>query len=117
MDCIALVVSLLKAATELAGVPISTEIPPTRAGRFVVVGLTGDESDLLILRPRVMLTVWGNTDADAHGLAVTAYHVLAEAAQTHDSLSFVELESMSRDEWTANGQSRYAVQLNLTINT
>ena len=117
MDCIALVVSLLQDAVELSGVPISTEIPPTRATRLIMVGLVGDESDLLILRPRVSLTVWGSSDADAHGLAVTAYHVLAEAAQTDDYLSHVALETMSRDEWTATGQARYVVQLNLTINT
>ena len=117
MDDIKLVVGALKGATSLQGVPISTEIPPTRPKRYIAVALIGDISDTLIHRPRVMLTVWGESDADAHGLAVTAFHALADAAQDHDLLSYVALESMSRDEWTATGQARYIVQLDLTINT
>lgn len=116
-DDIALVVDVLSDSTALAGVPISTEIPATRPRRMVLVALVGDMSDELIRRPRVMLTVWGTSDVDAHGLAVTAVHELADAAQTHDLLSSVSLESMSRDEWAANGAARYIAQLDLTINT
>lgn len=116
MDDIALVVDVLSDSTALAGVPVSTEIPATRPSRMVTVSLMGDVSAELMRRPRVMLTVWGTSDLDAHGLAVTAVHELADAAQTHDLLSHVSLESMSRDEWAANGQARYVAQLDLTIN-
>lgn len=71
---------------------------------------------MLLRRPTVALTVWGRTDADAHGLAVSAVHALAEAAQTHDLLSSADLQTMSRDEWTSTGQARYLVEVDLTIN-
>lgn len=117
MDDIKLVVGILKDATSLLGVPISTEIPPTRPKRYIAVALIGDMSDPLIHRVKFLLTVWGESDLDAHGLAVSAWHALTDAAQDHDTLSHVSLESMSRDEWTATGQARYIVQLDLTINT
>ena len=113
MDDIALVVGILSDALD---VPVSTEVPPTRPERHITVALIGDQSDELIRRPRVSLTVWGSSDMDAHGLAVSAVHELADAALSHDLLSAVELESMSRDEWTRDGQSRYLAELNLTIN-
>lgn len=114
MDDIALVVGILADALQ---VPVSTEIPPTRPKRLVMVALSGDLSDEFIHRPRIMLTCWGESDADAHGLAMSAWHALADAASTHDLLSYVALETMSRDEWTSTGQARYLVQLDLTINT
>lgn len=115
MDDIAYVVEILQAA--MPNIPISTEIPPTRPERAVVVSLVGDASDPLIHRPRIMCTVWGVSDLDAHEGAISTWHALAEAAQTDDLLSSVTLESMSRDEWVANGAARYIVQLDLVINT
>lgn len=114
MDDIAMVVGILAGALQ---VPVSTEMPPTRPNRCVMVSLTGDLSDEFIHRPRIGLTVWGTSDADAHGLAMSALYALGDAAQDHDLLSAVSLESMSRDEWTATGAARYLVQLDLTINT
>lgn len=113
MDDIALVVGILRDALD---VDVSTEVPSDRPTRFVSVALTGDQSDMFLRRPTVSLTVWGRTDADAHGLALSALHALTDAAKTHDTLSSVDLQTMSRDEWTATGQSRYLVEVDLTIN-
>lgn len=113
MDDIALVVGVLADALP---VPVSTEIPPTRPERFVSVALVGDQSDELIRRPTVSLTVWGSSDMDAHGLAVSAVHALADAAQTHPLLSSATLQTMSRDEWSRDGQSRYMAEIDLVIN-
>lgn len=113
MDNIALVVGILQDALN---VPVSTEIPAQRPTRFVNVSLTADQSDEFLRRPTVSLTVWGRTDADAHGLALSAWHALTDAAQTHDLLSSADLQTMSRDEWTATGQARYLVEIDLTIN-
>ena len=114
MDDIALVVGILQAA--FPTVPISTEVPANRPARFINVALTADQSDMFLRRPTVSLTVWGQTDADAHGLALSALHALAEAAQTHGTLSSADLQTMSRDEWTSTGQARYLVEIDLTIN-
>lgn len=114
MDDIALVVGVLADALD---VPVSTEIPPERPERLITVSLASDSSDTFIHRPTMALTVWGSTDQDAHGLAVSAYHALAEAAQTHELLSSAQLATMSRDEWTRDGQSRYLVEVDLVINT
>lgn len=114
MDDIALVIEVLAEALD---VPVSTEIPPERPGRLITVSLASDNSDMLIHRPMMALTVWGSSDPDAHGLAVSAYHALTEAAQTHPLLSSAVLNTMSRDEWTRDGQSRYLVEVELVINT
>lgn len=113
-DDTALVVGILADALD---VPVSTEVPQQRPQRFVMVSLTGDTSTQFIHSVRYGLTVWGTTDADAHGLAMSAWHALADAAQDHELLSAVGLDSMSRDEWTATGAARYLVQLDLIINT
>ena len=115
MDDIALVVGILQGA--FPTVPVSTEVPASRPSRFITVSLTGDQSDVLIHRPTVSLTVWGTTDADAHGLAVSAFHALADAANTHPLLSSADMQTMARDEWTNTGQARYLVEIDLTINT
>lgn len=114
-DDIALVVDVLSAA--LPAVPVSTEVPQNRPQRLIMVALAGDSSTEFVRRPTISLTVWGMSDADAHGLALSAWHAVSEACLEHDLLSYCELETMSRDEWTSTGQSRYLVQLNLTINT
>lgn len=115
VDDIALVVDILQDA--FPTVPVSTEIPPNRpSSRFINVALSADQSDMFLRRPTVALTVWGRTDADAHGLALSAFHVLADAAQMHDLLSSADLQTMSRDEWTNTGQARYLVEVDLTIN-
>ena len=49
-------------------------------------------------------------------MALSAWHALTDAAQTHDLLSSADLQTMSRDEWTATGQARYLVEIDLTIN-
>ena len=113
IDPIALVVGILKAALD---VPVSTEIPTDRATRLVTVALDGDESDEFVLRPRVILTCWGATDKDAQRIAVTAIDILREESLDHPYLSSADLETMSRDLWTKTGQSRYLVEMNLTIN-
>ena len=113
-DDVSLVVGILQDA--FPTVPVSTEIPPNRPSRFINVALSADQSDMFVRRPTVSLTVWGRSDEDAHGLALSAFHAIAEAAQTHDLLSSADLQTMSRDEWTSTGQARYLVEVDLTIN-
>lgn len=113
-DEVSLVVGILQDA--FPTVPVSTEIPPNRPSRFINVALSADQSDMFVRRPTVSLTVWGRSDEDAHGLALSAFHAIAEAAQTHDLLSSADLQTMSRDEWTSTGQARYLVEVDLTIN-
>lgn len=113
MDDIAMVVGILADALP---VPVGTEIPPTRPQRMVCVSLTADDSTELLHHITVTLMVWGTSDVDARGLATSAVHALTDAAKTHDLLSSAELETMSRDEWTATGQARYLAQLDLIIN-
>ena len=114
MDPIALVRGLL---TETLAAPVLTDIPKDRPPRMVMVDLESDGSDEFILRPRIALTCWGTTDRDAHGLAVSAVQALQDAALDHAYLSAAQLETMSREEWSRNGQSRYIAIVELVINT
>lgn len=118
MDATKLVVDILKNALI---VPVSTDMPRGESHavpkRYVLVDLAGDQSDEFVLRPRISLTCWGDSDYDARGIAMSAVQALQEAAETHPYLSDVALETMSREEWSRNGQGRYVALLDLTINT
>lgn len=113
-DFIGMVLQILRGALS---VEVTTDIPPDRPGRLVMVALDGDNSTPFVLRPRIGLTCWGESDRDAMGIALDAVAALQDAALDHDLLSAAELESMSRDEWLRNGQGRYYALVNLTINT
>lgn len=112
-DEIEIVVAILKAALDAE---VSTEVPKDRPGRYVMVSLVGSPSMELLLTPRIALTCWGDTDRDAHALAMDAWMALADAAMDHPLLSSAQLDTMSRDEWTRTGQSRYLAEVDLTIN-
>lgn len=114
MDVIKLVKDIL---TDALTVPVMTEIPQDRPTRLVVIGLEGDMSTEFLLIPRITLICWGSSDKDAHGIALSAVYALQDAAQDHPYLSDVALETMSREEWSRNGQPRYMASLTLTINT
>lgn len=114
MDTVAMVVEIL---SDELDVPVSTEVPMTRPDRFVLVSLDGDMSDMFILRPRFTLMCWGSSDLDAHGIALSALHALTDAAETHPYLSAVQMQAMARDEWGRDGQARYALQVDLIVNT
>jgi hypothetical protein len=114
MDCIGLVRDIL---TDELAVPVATDMPKDRPTRMVMVDLEGDASDEFILRPRVAITCWGRTDRDAHGLAVSAVQALQDASLDHDYLSAAQLETLSREEWSRTGQSRYLAIVELVINT
>lgn len=114
MDCIALVVGILADALD---VPVSTEVPADRPSRLVTVALDGMQGDGYLLLSQVGLTCWGMSDMDAHGMALASVEALRTAAETHPYLSAVQLETMSRDTWTATGQARYFAELTLVINT
>lgn len=116
MDCISLVVGIL--ADEI-GAPVSTDRSRDAHARGpqVSVSLIGDYSDEFLLRPRIGLTVWGDTDRAAHSLAMSCVDALRDASLDHPYLSAVQLETMSREEWSRTGQSRYLVELDLTVNT
>ena len=114
VDFIAMVREIL---TDALVVPVMTDIPENRPQRMVMVDLDGDASTPYVLRPRISLTCWGSSDRDALGMATSAVDALREAALDHDLLSAVELESISREEWSRTGQSRYYALLTLVINT
>lgn len=114
MDTTKLVVDLL---AEALSVPVSTDMPRDRPHRLVLVDLSGDESDPFILRPRYDLTCWGTSDRDARGIALSAVQALQDAALDHPYLSACQLETMSREEWSRNGQGRYLAIVDLVINT
>lgn len=106
---------------EALAVPVGTDMPSDqehrRTERYVMVSLDGDGSDPFLLRPTIALTCWGASDHDAHGIALSAIDALRDAALDHDLLSAVELDSISREEWSRNGQSRYLALVGLYINT
>ena len=113
MNPIDLAVEILKDGVDAT---VSTELPKDRPARYVMVGLDGDESTPYLLRPRLSLTCWGTSDRDANSLAISAIGALQDAAIDHPYLSSCDLETMSREEWSRNGQSRYLAIVTLTIN-
>lgn len=114
MNTADLVVEILKDALS---VPVSSDIPRDRPGRFVLVDLSGDRSTPYLLMPTYDLTCWGTSDRDAHGIALSAVQALQEAAEDHPYLSACDMETMSREEWSRNGQGRYLAVVDLVINT
>lgn len=114
LDSTALCVSILSGAMD---VPVSTDVTESRPTRFVLVDLSGYQYDGFIHDARYMLTCWGRSDKDAKGIALSAVQALQEAAETHPYLSACFLETMSREEWSKTGQSRYLVEVDLIINT
>lgn len=114
MDTTKLVLGIL---SDALNVPVSTDMPSERPGRLVLVDLSGDHSDEFILRPRYDLTCWGTSDRDAHGIALSAVQALHDAALDHPYLSACQLETLSREEWSRNGQGRYIAVVDLVINT
>lgn len=118
MDTTKLVLDVL---SEALTVPVSTDMPATRdharPSRYVLVDLTGDQSDAFILRPRYDLTCWGTSDREARSIAISAVEALQEAAMDHPYLSSCDLETMSREEWDRNGHGRYLAVVQLVINT
>lgn len=117
MNPISVTVEILKDA--FPGVRVSTEVPMERdrPDRLVSVALEGMESDGLIGRARIGVTCWGRSDRDAFGMAIAAADALRDAALDHPYLSAAQLETLARDEWTANGQGRYYAAMALTLNT
>lgn len=98
-------------------IPVSSEIPPERPkGRFVQVSKAGGTESDFIDSPIMALVCWGSSDADASALATDCIHALAEQASDDPLLSHSELITCYRDEWGGTGESRYMVQLRLTIN-
>lgn len=119
MDPTPLVVRIL---AEALAVPVSTEMPfdrqdGLRPDRLVTVDLMGGTRTPYLLMPRYMLTCWGRSDADAHGMAIACVEALWAASETDDLLSSCQLESLGRDEWSRTGQARYVAVVDLTINT
>ena len=113
MDPIGLAVDILK---ESLDAEVSTEMPKDRPSRYVMVGLDGDSSTEFLLRPRLALTCWGTSDRDANSLAISAIEALRDASLDHPYLSSCDLETLSREEWSRNGQSRYLAIITLTVN-
>lgn len=113
MNATAINVAILSDALD---VPVTTQVPKDRPERMVCVSRSGGTMDEFFDRPEITLICWGSTDAEASGLAISAIHALSEAAQTHDLLSSSDLDSMSRDSWSATGEARYRVVLQQVIN-
>lgn len=114
VDTTKLVLDVLREALD---VPVKTDMPTDRPDRLVLVDLSGDNSTPFLLMPRYDLTCWGRSDADAKGIALSAVEALQEAAEDHEYLSACQLETLSREEWSRNGQSRYLAIIDLVINT
>ena len=114
MDTTALVIGILNDALD---VPVQTDIPLQRPSRLVMVMQEGDASDMFLLRPTYSITCWGMSDVDARGIAISCVHALAEASETDEYLSSVEMMGLVRDEWTGTGQARYVLTVTLVINT
>ena len=114
MDATKLVVGIL---SEELDVPVSTDMPSDRPARLVLVDLSGFQTTGFLLMPRYDLTCWGSSDRDAHGIALSAVQALQEASLDHPYLSACHLETMSREEWSRNGQGRYLAVIQLVINT
>ncbi len=113
MNPITLVVGILQDALD---VQVLTEMPEDRPGSCVMVSLEGDSSTEVLLRPTIALTCWAASDKAAHELALSAMQALQEEALDHPYLSSIGLESLSREQWSRNGQSRYLAILDMTIN-
>lgn len=113
VDSVKLVIDVL---AEALAVPVSSDMPAERPEQYVMVSLIGGSATPYLQSPRISLTCWGKNDFDAHGTAMSAVDALWDAAIDHPLLSNCSLESMSRDEWTRNGRSRYVATLELTIN-
>ena len=118
MDATKLVLDIL---TESLAVPASTEMPRQRdhamPERYVLVDLSGYQSDGFVHRPRFDLTCWGTSDRDARGIALSAVQAIQEAAMDHPYLSACDLETLSREEWSRTGQGRYLAIIELAVNT
>lgn len=113
MDPIGLAIGILE---DNLVVEVSTELPKDRQPRYVMVSLDGDRSTEFLLRPRLALTCWGTSDRDANQLAISAVEALRDASLDHPYLSSCDLETLSREEWSRNGQSRYLAIITLTVN-
>lgn len=118
MDATQLVLDILGDAL---AVPVSTDMPREKdhamPTRYVLVDKSGDQSTPFLLRPRFDITCWGTSDRDAHGLALSAVQALQEASMDHPYLSDCQLETLSREEWSRNGQGRYLAVVDLIINS
>lgn len=116
MNATDLVIEILQQALT---VPVLTDLPRDEhwPSRCVMVDLSGDQSDEFILRPQYDLTCWGTSDRDAQVLAFSAAQAINDAAPDHPYLSACQLESVSREEWSRNGQGRYRAIVALVINT
>lgn len=114
MNAIELVVGILADALETH---VSTEVPPERPERMVVVALADDRSDDLILRPTVGLICFGMSDLDAHNLSMGAVAALRSAADDHPYLSSARLASREGERWGRTGEGIYTCEIDLTINT
>lgn len=114
MDATEKCVDVLRAAGLDADV--SSQIPAARPERYIMVSRAGGSSDGFIDRPTMELLVWGTSDEDASSLCMSAVYALTDAAQTDPLISYAALDSMSRDEWTATGASRYRALVQMAIN-
>lgn len=114
-DAVQIVVNILNES--LTGAIVCTEIPPEPPKKAtVMVSQTGGEMGEFIDRPIMTLLCWGGSDKEAYSFSTAVFHSLAEASNVHPFLSAAELVTMSRDEWSATGQSRYMLEIKLTIN-
>jgi len=113
IDPTELVVGILSDALT---VPVTTEIPQERPQRLVHVHHDSDRSTEYLLMPRYNLTCWGTSEAEAKGICLSCVEALRLASEDHPYLSSCDLETMARDDWTRDGQSRYMAEIELVIN-
>lgn len=115
IDAVALTVEEL--SKRLFNVQVSTEIrDPRPDNKYVMVTLDGLEIKDFLQTATVTLVAWGESDAEANGLALDCVEAMSSAALEHAYLSASKLSAMQRTSWGDDGITRYTVSLLLTIN-
>lgn len=110
-----LCISILKRA--FPDIPITSEIPFERPpAPLIQISRTGGEDTDFVSKPVMQMLCWGGSDPGSQALCMDAVSALRAAAEEDKVLSSVVCQSVSRDEWTVEGEARYRAQLNLVIN-
>lgn len=119
-DATDLVVSILGAAFEASGIPVSDGLPQMDEtgpiGPCITVTQTGGTSDPWLSHPVMQVLAWDEDAATANALVNDCAVALSEAAMTHDKLSHVEVAAIAQDTFAVTGTQRYRLTVKLTIN-
>jgi hypothetical protein len=107
----------IQALRNQLGIEASSEMPATRpSGPYVAVWLETQSERDFVVDASVSLLCWGSSDVEAQALALGCMEALQAESATHDLLSQASMSALSRDEWAADGSSRYRLSAELLIN-